>query len=390
MGDSRRILFVHASPGIPVGGHGGGSRHLREVVGAMARAGHEVLLVARRGVRAAGDPFPDLPARVELLPQGTLPGSLRRVPQIDEAVYDRRLAGALKKLASGFGPSLVYERFSLFSTAGVQLARQRSIPSVLEVNAPLVQERQRHEQLSVGPFTRRREKRILNDATRLVVVSSALRRYALDAGVPGDRVRVLPNGVDVERFHPDVKPIGGRDDGPLVGFCGTLKPWHDLVVVLEAVARTPGLERVQLLVVGDGPGRTDLVRKAEQIGVGHRVIWAGARHESEVPGLLAACDVLCVPAPVGGSHYFSPLKLLEGMALGLPVVATDAGDVAAIAGGNDPAALLVEPGDHAAMGAALARVLRDEDLRQQLGRAGRARALRHTWDDVVRASLEGL
>ena len=356
----------------------------------MSRAGHEVLLVARRGVREPGDPLPELPARLELLPQRTLPGSLRRVPQVDETVYDRRLLAALQDLAAGFHPTLVYERFSLFSAAGVRLAKELAIPSVLEVNAPLSRERERHERLSAGPLTRRAERRILAAASRVVVVSSALRPYALDAGVADACLRVVPNGVDVDRFTPRVAAVEGLAGGFLVGFCGTLKPWHDLAVVMEAMSQTAGLERCRLLVVGDGPSRGELVCCAEQLGIQHRVTWTGARHEDEVPGLLAACDLLCVPAPAGVDHYFSPLKLLEGMALGLPVVATDAGDVATIAGGTDPAALLVEPGDSGAMGMALMKLLRDPALRQRLGRSGRARALLHTWDDVLRLSLEDL
>lgn len=356
----------------------------------MSRAGHEILLVARRGVRATGDPLPDLPARLELLPQGALPGSLRRVPQVDEIVYDRRLLTALQSLAAEYRPTLVYERFSLFSTAGVRLARGRDIPAVLEVNAPLSIERARHEQLSAGPLTRRREKRILSAASRVVVVSSALRRYALDAGVADRCLRVVPNGVDVERFSPDVEPVGGLDDGFLVGFCGTLKPWHDPGVVMEAIAKTTGLEHAHLLVVGDGPSRGDLTQLAERLGIARRVTWSGARHEDDVPGLLTACDVVCVPAPPDVDSYFSPLKLLEGMALGLPVVATDTGDVATIAGGDEPAALFVDPGCHESLGAALVRLQRDPRLRRRLGRAGRACALRHTWDDVLRQSIEGL
>jgi len=356
----------------------------------MARAGHEVVVVARRGVRNDGDPLPELPARLELLPQGTLPGSLRRVPQIDETVYDRRLLAALRRLATGFRPTLVYERFSLFSAAGVRLAEERAVPSVLEVNAPLSRERDRHERLNAGSLTRRLEKHILGLATRIVVVSSVLKRYVRETGVPAERIRVVHNGVDAQRFSPDVAPAGEPARELRIGFCGTLKPWHDLGVVMEALAQTDGLERAQLLVVGDGPAREDLARLARRLGIEPRVTWAGTRHEDEVPGLLATCDVLCVPAPGGDEHYFSPLKLLEGMALGLPVVATDAGDVAAVAGGDGPAALLVPPEDVTAMGAALLRLQDEPTLRRQLGRAGRARAERHTWDDVVRQSLEGL
>ncbi len=393
---THRILLIHAAPGIPLHGDHGGARHLREVVRAMAAEGHQVTVVTRRLVRRDGDAPYELPAEVVALPRGTLPGVLQRVPQVDESAYDLRLRVALRPVLERARPTLIYERFSLFSAAGMSVARQRRIPGVLEVNAPLLQERAAHEGLEPGSFTRARERRILRDAARVVAVSPGVAEYVRSRGVPGARVRVIANGVDPERFAPrPPAPPPGELAAALaapfvVGFCGSLKPWHDVDTLLDALAREPDLRRAALLVIGDGPRLGDLRRRAVELGIASRVAWAGQRREDEVPALLALCHAACVPgAPVPGD-YFSPLKLLEAMAMGLPVVASDLGGVRAVAGADDSSVLLVPAGDAAALGRTLARLASDPGLRERLGRANRAQAQGHTWRHVVRRSLDGL
>ena len=388
-----RILFVHAAPGIPVGGAAGGAVHIREVVRAMARAGHEVLLVARRGARREGEPLPELPCDLRVLPQGTLPGVLKRVPQVDETVYDHRMTRLLLREAEAFEPTLVYERFSLFSLAGARTASDRGVPLVVEVNAPLLSERSRHEGLREGGFSGRRVESVLRAADGVVAVSPALREFLRQRGVAEDRIRIIPNGVDAQRFRPGLEPLEPErrgEEGLRIGFCGSLKPWHDLDTLLAAMVGRDVPRSSSLLVVGEGPSGPSLRERATELGLADRVTWAGSRSEADVPRLLAGCDVVCVPSPADPDHYFSPLKLLEGMALGLPVVASDVGSVAQVCGGDDPAALLVPPEDPTALAAALARLADDPELRAALGAAGRARARAHTWDHVVRASLEGL
>jgi len=389
------VLFVHAAPGIPLDGDGGGSRHLREVIRAMDRAGHRVTLVARRATRAAGDPLPALPCELRPWPQGTLPGFLQRMPSVDETVYDLRLGRYLQRLAAGIRPTVVYERFSLFSLAGLRTARALGIPGVLEVNAPLAAERQAHEGLRAGGLAARREQEILTSADRLVVVSRWLERHARGLGVAPERITVQPNGVDPHAFRPRSRPSPPPELAQLagrftVGFCGSLKPWHDLEVLLQALAATPEVADAALLVVGDGPGGPAARARADELDLGERVVWAGARSAEQVPDLLALCHTICVPSPPSDDFYFSPLKLLEGLAMGIPVVATDVGDAARVAGGQPPAARLVPPADPGALGRALAEIRGDPELAARLAAEGRRRAERHTWDRVVEASLAGL
>lgn len=387
-----RILMVHAAPGIPLDGTAGGSRHLREVIRAMDRAGHGVTLVSRRPTRRPGDPVPDLPCDLRPWPQGTLPGFLQRLPSVDETVYDRRLGRHLRAVAREVSPTLLYERHSLFSLAGLRVARRLGIPSVLEVNAPLARERITHEGLRAGRFARLRERQALRGADRVICVSRWLEQHARELGVDRERVRVISNGVDVRAFHPRPPPplpagMGALEGRFVVGFCGSLKPWHDLALLLDALSMVTD---AALLVIGDGPGETTLRARTVELGLEPRVVWAGAQAGDEVPELLALCDALAVPSPPLPEFYFSPLKLLEGLALGLPVVATDIGDAALIAGGDPPGAVLVPAGDAAAFARALEDLAADPDLRRRLGEEGRRRTVGHTWDRVLDLSLDGL
>jgi glycosyltransferase involved in cell wall biosynthesis len=169
-----------------------------------------------------------------------------------------------------------------------------------------------------------------------------------------------------------------------VGFVGTLKPWHGLHSLVEAFemlhTHEPG---VRLLVVGDGPERAFLEDDLAARGLAQTAHLIGAVDPDEVPGLLASMDVAVAPYTGEGAFYFSPLKVYEYMAAGLPVVAGKIGqlDGLIVDGVNG---LLVEPGNPAALAGALHVLKNNVMLRERLGRAARETVLRgHTWDAVA-------
>ncbi|MCK6529791.1 glycosyltransferase family 4 protein [Myxococcota bacterium] len=406
---SHRILYLHASPGIPLDGPGGASRHVRETLRAMVAVGHSVEVVCRRPTVRSGDPPPDLGVPVHSLAPGGLPGTLRRSPAVDEVAYDARLSGFARKVAVRFRPTLVYERYSLFSAAGGRLARALGVPLVLEVNAPLALERVRYEGLKPGPHLRLAERLVFAAAARICAVSSGVAAHVRAVpGVDPDRVRLVPNGVDPRRFAPRAPDPALRRRWDLegrfvVGFAGSLKPWHAVHDVLRAVAAVeweaagapPGapLEPV-LLVVGDGLARGRLEALAGDLSASHRVRFAGHVPEEEVPGLMALFDVACAPYPVLEPFWFCPLKAVEAMAMGIPVIATRIGDLPHLVGARTdaPAAgALVPPGEPGAWVEHLGRLRADPRRRRAMGEEGRRRVLaEHTWEGTVRAALDGL
>ena len=198
----------------------------------------------------------------------------------------------------------------------------------------------------------------------MVAVSEDAR--AMGSQVLGPRaanMRLIVNGVDVDRFSPDAEPAERRPE-PLVVCVGRLTEakGQDLLVRALALTETPGL-RVRL--VGDGEERDAIAALIQELGVADRVEMTGSVDDPERHYRTA--DVVCVPSRWDGLS----LALLEGMASGAPIVATRVNGSGAV----KDAGLLVEPGDPAALAAALDRLLADAELRRAFGAEVRRRAV---------------
>jgi glycosyltransferase involved in cell wall biosynthesis len=151
------------------------------------------------------------------------------------------------------------------------------------------------------------------------------------------------------------------------------------------VSRVP---EAHLLVVGDGPLRRQVAATGERFGE-ERVTVAGAVDHSRVPGWLACADVAVAPYPKLDSFYFSPLKVVEYQAAGLPVVASRCGQLDRLVADGDTGRL-VPPGDAEALAAALVDLHRDPTLRRRMGSLGRRRAFRCSGWSAVAAHTEAV
>jgi len=377
-----RIAYITADPGVPVFGRKGCSIHVQEVVRAMAGRGAEIDLFA---TSCAGPPPPGL-EEVRLHP-------LPRPPKGDLASREQKCLeanGALQAAVQSEGPfSLVYERHSLWSFAGMEYARAQGWPALLEVNAPLIEEQAEHRGLVDRASAERVANTVFGAATALIAVSEEVAEYLGRFPAAQSKIAVVPNGVNPAHFPADVKKSLPGDTGSFtVGFVGSMKPWHGLGILLEAFGRLeercPGN---RLLFVGDGPGRELLSAQAAALGLGKAVHFTGAVDPSEVPGLLASMDVAIAPYGSLSNFYFSPLKVYEYMAAGLPVIASRVGQLEQLIE-DEIHGLLIPPGDVDALVAALERTRGDAELRQRIGRTARAKVLRnHTWDGVVERIL---
>ena len=374
-----RVAYVCADPGVPVFGHKGASIHVQEVVRALGRAGAKVELFASRVGETA-------PPGLEAIPLHLLPRAAREIGAAERERAAREGNAWLGERIAALGPwDLVYERYSLWSFAALEQARARGIPAVLEVNAPLIDEQALHRELADRDAAVAVARRAFAAATAIAAVSQGVAEWLEGFAEARGRVHVIPNGVDPSRF-PERSPDPGRPF--TVGFVGTLKPWHGIGVLAEAFARLRERDpRAKLLVVGDGPERERLESNLATRGLAEAAHLAGAVAATEVPGWLARMDVGVAPYPDSSRFYFSPLKVLEYMAAGLPVVASRIGQIADLVE-QGRSGLLCPPGDPVALAAALDHLRRDPALRERLGAAGRERAQRsHTWDAVVRTLL---
>ena len=376
-----RIAYICTDPGIPVFGNKGASIHVQEMLRAFLALGAEVALISPR----LDDPAPDDLASIRLVPLPALPKGAPKDRERRMIAMNRNVAAALADLGR---LDLIYERHALFAHSAMELAARNGVAGVLEVNAPLIEEQARHRMLSLVKEAETGARRAMAAAALVTAVSPKVARYAREHGAP--RVQVIPNAVDPARFPP--RPAPG---GPFtIGFLGTLKPWHDVATLIDAFARlrAEAAADARLLIVGEGPERRAYAARLAVLGLGEAAEFTSALPAAEVPAALARMHVAVAPYSRAQEFYFSPLKIYEYMAAGLPVVASKVGHLSEIIR-EGRTGLLCPPDDPDALAAVLARLAGDGALRSRLGQAARAEVLaHHTWQGVATQvlSLAGL
>jgi len=214
----------------------------------------------------------------------------------------------------------------------------------------------------------------LTDA--FIAVARAHGRYLAEhEGCPPSRVRVIPNGVDTDRFHPRwpspalVAELGLAEDAPVVGIVAALRPEKRHDRFLEVAVRVRrAVPAAQFLIVGDGPERGRLESLARELGLGQAVHFLGTRRD--VPELLALLDVFLLTSEMEAN----PVSVLEAMASETPVVAPAVGSIPEVVQ-DRVTGRLVAPADVEAAAGAVVALLEDPDQAGALGRAGRERVL---------------
>jgi glycosyltransferase involved in cell wall biosynthesis len=381
----RRVTFLRSDlwAGVPAGGS---VAHTAGVADGFRRLGADLSFVATSApplVDAARTP-------VTLVPPSRLYNLFREIPYF---AHGLRFERAARRVAlGGSRPDLVYQRFDPSSHAGVALARRLGVPLVLEFNGSEVWIADHWDR----PFRWRRlfvdtETVNLAHADLIVVVSDVSREELVKRGIEPERVHVAPNGVDPDRYRPDVdgamvRRRHGLDGRTVIGFVGTFGMWHGAPILARAARRVLA-ERplARFLFVGDGRDRAEC--ESILAGEHERAVFTGLVPQEHGPAHLAAMDILAAPHvdnPDGTRFFGSPTKLFEYMAMGRAIVASRLEQIGQVLD-DERTALLVPPGDEAALAAALVRLIDDPALRARLGAAARARALeRHTWEANVR------
>jgi glycosyltransferase involved in cell wall biosynthesis len=290
-----------------------------------------------------------------------------------------------------FRPHILYERHSLFGTSGIELSRELGIPFLVEVNAPLADEAARHRGLDRVEAARAAERAVLGSATYVLAVSPGVARWAQAQGVPAERIAVVPNAVDPAHFcpRPDdraaIRDELGVDGGPVVGFVGTLKPWHDVGTLVAGLALLPA-RRPRLVLVGNGPERDRIAREAGRLGV--ETTFTGPVPHARVPAYLAAFDVAVAPYLEDDSFYFSPLKLFEYLATARPVIAANVGEISHCVRPGETGSLY-QAGDAAGLTHALSELLDDPARAAELGASGREHVIaEHTWTKTAQTVVQ--
>jgi glycosyltransferase involved in cell wall biosynthesis len=291
-------------------------------------------------------------------------------------------------VASLSASDVLYERFWIMNSGGVMAAHRLGIPIVLEVNGDVLEE---YDGLGIAlsrsqRFALERLNRwIFRRATHIVTVSEPLRSRTIERWrLADDKVTVVPNGADVERFArppADATPAA-TEDRQIIVFVGSFKPWHGLVALVSAFAElVPRHPQARLLLVGDGPLRDEIESRVAALAPSDRIEFTGAVPHEQIPALLARSAI----AVLGRDRwaFASPLKLFEYMAAGKAIAAPAAPNIREILE-DSVSGLLYDPGDQHSLVETLDRLLRDSELRARLGAEAKRLALeRYTWAATV-------
>lgn len=308
----------------------------------------------RRGRRVAVLVFYEGgPLEAELRRAGVPVRVIGKTGRWDVGGFARRLLGAIRAEA----PAVLHSYLDVPNVVAASLKPLlpgvRVVWGVRASNMDL----RRYDRFSRGTFALLRS---LSRVPELIIANSrAGAEYHSARGFPAERTVVIPNGIDTRRFRPDaeararLRAAWGVEPGEaMVGIVGRLDPMKDHPTFLEAAARL-ARERpaVRFVCVGDGPAeyRASLERRARELGIAGRVVWA--RAGVDVEGVYSALDVLCSASSYGEGF---PNVVGEAMACGTPCAVTDVGDSALVVGAEGR---VVPPGDPVALAHALGALL---------------------------------
>lgn len=364
---------------------------IEEIAAGLAARGHEVhvVLPRHRDLRR-----PPLDRGVRLHPYAYAPfralnvwgyaESMAADVEVRGRVYLAApfalLAGllALRQAARQVRPDIVHAHWVLPNgPLGALVAAERQVPLVVSLHGSDIYLPERHRWLrGAAAWTLRR-------AAVITACSGDLARRAVALGAPAERIRVIPYGADGHTFRPAepgererVRAAWGVAEGQAlilaVGRLVRKKGFDVLIRALPRVVQEAG--PVRLLIAGQGDLRGELERLAAALGVESLVAFPGAVERDRLPALFRSCDVLAVPSmhDERGNVDGLPNVVLEGMASGAAIVASDVAGIPQVIAPEETG-LLVPEKDPAALAAALVRLLRRPELRARLGGAARRR-----------------
>ena len=368
-------------------GSHGGATHVMEVASELSKLGHELHVVCRR--ERGG------PARLLTPVEGGLPIKFYRLrlPQYANLLSYPWLA----RLARRLQPDLVMERYYNLAGAGMLYARRHHLPSLLEVNALIVEPPGTPKYRLDHRLGRPLEGWATRQCRWAAKIVTPL-HTTVPPAIERAKIAELPWGANVERFDPArLDPthldelharLGLPPTARVAVFAGSFRHWHGVETLIEAARLAlPQDDGLYILLLGGGPGQESVRAAIAEAGLTSRIVMTGPVRHDEMPSYLALAVVGVAPfdtskhPPLRTAGFFwSPLKIFEYMAMGLPTVTADLPPLNTIIRPGREGALFRE-GDPADLARVLLEILAPDpaatDRRRQMGQSARARVIEH-------------
>jgi len=348
------MKILHVITGI---NRGGAENHLMELVRHQRASGMDVSVAYLLGSGYWTARLEELGAEVHSL-------GLRFYGDLRPLVRLRRLLRTAKfdLVHAHLPPAELYARVALLGIDRCTL--------------PLVITKHNEEPFCKAPGERTLGRWVARRADRVIAISEAVKRYMAGRalGIPAAKLQTIYYGIDAAPFASggETPPLLRRSapDEIVIGFVGRLVPQKDIAMLLRGFAlfAAPAVQ-ARLVIVGLGPLAESLQQIAEDLGISHRVVWAGFRED--IAAVMGSFDIFALTSVYEGLG----LVLLEAMAAGVAVAATRVGAIPEVVVDGETG-LLVEVGQPAELAAAFQK-LSDRTLRARLGEAGRQRVLQH-------------
>lgn len=352
----------------------------------LLRLGHEPIVAANRVLPLS-----------EKVKQYTIPYSefFTNLPEVLFFPYNRKSFREAKKIVEREQPNFLYQRHSIFNYAGALLKRKLGIPFLLQVEGSEVWVKKNWGKAYFTKALEWSEEIQFEQADAIIVVSSVLKSQLIGLGVPPEKITVVPNGVDAEKYSPDISGENirkkfGLEEKFVIGYAGTFGHWHGITVLANSVKKIVGeIPNAHFLLIGDGVLRGEVEAILRRDSVERAVTITGMVPSADVPEYLAACNALVISAINNPDVPFfqSPIKLFEYMAMQKPVIASRVGQIQEVIedGVNG---LLVEENNPAELAEKICQLARDPALCERLSKAARRNAVeKYTWQENVRAVI---
>lgn len=403
-----KIAYLVTDPGIPVFGDKGASVHVRSITSALCSLGHTVKIFASNleGDNPGENNIPcslvgdRKKARkrwkwIKKTAAGPYGEKDHPETQIDEIIkmdIAGRAVDDVVKLLQHEPVDLIIERLSPFGGAGMLISDKLGINRIVEMNAPLTEEFRLWRRMELDSISSRIESAVLLSAQGVIAVSHVLKHKLLDLSVDPDKILVIPNGFDPGLFFPASKDQTlnaglGIENKFVIGFIGSLKPWHGLDVLFNAFAQLSlKTDDTALLVIGEGPEQSALQALAAELKITDKVLFVGKVPHGSVPSYIRLLDIAVAPYNVKSEFYFSPLKLIEYMACGVPVIACGRGEISRLMQDRELGIHLPQA-DPESLTQALLSLYTDPARRIAVAASAREAIQDRTWSNIAQQTI---